>query len=132
MNTEPPPIPPPFVVPPKKRDYLIPSILTTLLCCLPFGVIAIVCSVQANSAYSLGNFDEADLKSRQAFRWMIAGVIGVFLVVAVSILALLVGIVCAALEEPCDYYPLNPSPEELIDITHPNWRERQSPKTNRK
>lgn len=85
--------------------------MTTLLCCLPFGVVAIVCSVQANSAYSFGNFDEAELKSRQAFRWMIAGVIGGFLGVAAYILAILGGIACAALEESRSCCPPDASPQ---------------------
>ena len=85
-------VPPPFVPAPKKRDYLIPAILTTLLCCLPFGVVAIVCSVRANSAYDFGKFEEAEAHARAALRWVIAGVVGGFLGIA----AYLFLVVCMA------------------------------------
>ncbi len=79
-------VPPPFVPAPKKRDYLIPAILTTMLCCLPFGVVAIVCAVRANSAYDFGKFEEAELHARSALRWVIAGLVSGFLGIAAYIL----------------------------------------------
>lgn len=100
MNTEPPPFPS-VTASPKKRDYLIPSILTTLLCCLPFGVVAIVCSVRANSAYEFGKFDEADRYSRQAFWWMIAGAVSGFLAIAAYILIVALAMVVPAIVEGC-------------------------------
>lgn len=102
MNPDASTTPPPFVVPPKKRDYLIPSILTTLLCCLPFGVVAIVCSVRANSAYEFGKYDEAERQAKHAFRWMIAGVVGGFLGVFLYIVACFGLAFFGAVVEGCD------------------------------
>lgn len=94
--------PPPFVVPPKRRDYLIPSILVTLLCCLPFGVVAIVCSVRAGSAYDFGKYDEAERHAKHAFRWMLAGAIGGALGVLAYILFVFGMFFTASLCEECD------------------------------
>lgn len=100
MNSEPPPLPP-VAVPPKKRDYLIPSILTTCLCCLPFGVVAIVCSVRANSAYDFGKFDEAERHAKHAFWWMITGVVGGFLGIAAYLLICLFAVFLPVITENC-------------------------------
>ena len=108
-------VPPPFVPAPKKRDYLIPAILTTLLCCLPFGVVAIVCSVRANSAYDFGKFEEAESHARAALRWVIAGVISGFLGIAVYIL-FGVGMALAPAILECDG-----ACEEEIQIECESW-----------
>src|SRR4051794_507037 len=40
-------------------NYLPQAILTTLFCCLPFGVVAIVKSTQVNSLWQTGQSDAA-------------------------------------------------------------------------
>lgn len=60
----------PSVIP----DYLPWSIAATLLCCLPFGIVAIIYSVQANSARTAGNFETARKQSQIARKWLIAAV----------------------------------------------------------
>ncbi|MDR0521790.1 MAG: CD225/dispanin family protein, partial [Planctomycetaceae bacterium] len=41
--------PPAGIKPP--TDYLVWSVITTLCCCLPLGIVAIIMSVQAKSAF---------------------------------------------------------------------------------
>lgn len=63
---------PPF----KKPDNnLVWAILTTILCCLPFGVVAIIYSTKVDSAWSAGNYDEAQEAAKKAatFSWISAG-----------------------------------------------------------
>jgi hypothetical protein len=48
-------------------DYLIWSIITTLCMCVPTGIIAIVLSVQAKSAFQLGDYASAKSKSTIVF-----------------------------------------------------------------
>lgn len=56
---------PPAVVP----NYLVFAILTTLLCCLPAGIPAIVYASQVNSKLQMGDIAGAQLASKNAKMW---------------------------------------------------------------
>lgn len=43
----------------KPDTFLIWSILTTVLCCLPLGIVAILFSVKADNEWSAGRYEEA-------------------------------------------------------------------------
>ena len=51
--------------------YLILSIISTLCCCLPFGVEGIVFSAKINSAMLAGNLEEAQNNAKMARIWII-------------------------------------------------------------
>lgn len=72
-------------------NYLVPSILVTLFCCLPFGIVSIVYAAQVNSKEQAGDLQGALNASRLAKRWILAS-LGSGLVV----LLLYVGVVVAA------------------------------------
>jgi nitrate reductase NapE component len=55
----------------KPHNYLIESILVTLFCCLPLGVVAIVHASQVDSKYFAKDFDGAEYASSQARFWML-------------------------------------------------------------
>jgi len=57
-------------------DYLIPSILATICCCPPFGIVAIVFSAMASSEKSIGNYQKALAHSKNAKIFLLIGVIG--------------------------------------------------------
>ncbi|NDV80998.1 CD225/dispanin family protein [Bacteroides sp. 51] len=81
---------PPF----KKPDNnLVWAILTTVLCCLPFGVAAIVYSTKVDSAWNSGNYDEALDAARKAatFSWISAGC-GLFFGLAYIIIVVVAGV----------------------------------------
>jgi hypothetical protein len=61
--------PPPPSVPEKPKNYLVQSILVTLFCCLPFGVVAIVYSAQVDSKYRAGDYAGALHASKRASMW---------------------------------------------------------------
>ncbi len=100
--TLPPPPPPPPAFPPDSgypppqpagqapNNYLVWSILTTLFCCLPFGIVAIVKSSQVNGLWGQGRFAEAQAAADSAKKWVIwsavAGVIGIAVGAVVSVL----------------------------------------------
>lgn len=68
--------PPPLYTNPGKPDnYLVWAILTTLLCCLPFGVVAIIYSSQVDSYWYAGRYDEALNSARKAKNWSIASAV---------------------------------------------------------
>lgn len=77
-----PPYPPPYAQaypPPTYQhvpNYLPWAILVTLFCCLPFGIVAIVYSVQANSAAKSGNYAQAmeNVKKASFWTWLSFGI----------------------------------------------------------
>ena len=50
-------------------SYLVQAILVTLLCCMPFGVVAIVFAAQVSAKLQSGDYGGAVRTSRQARMW---------------------------------------------------------------
>jgi Interferon-induced transmembrane protein/zinc-ribbon domain len=50
-------------------NYLVPAILTTLFCCLPFGIASIVYAAQVNGKLEAGDRAGALESSRKAKMW---------------------------------------------------------------
>lgn len=75
-------------------NYLVWAILTTILCCLPFGIVSIVYAAQVNSKWQMGDFEGAKLSSKNAKVWAwiafavgIAGAVLWFLLVIFGVFA---------------------------------------------
>lgn len=68
--------------------HLVWAILTTLFCCLPFGIVSIVKASQVSSAYHTGNYQQAEQNSRDAKKWAIisasVGFIGFLYFIAID------------------------------------------------
>ncbi len=60
----------------KPENYLAWSILSTLFCCLPLGIVAIVFSSKVDSEWNAGNHEEAIKASGQAKQYLLFSVIG--------------------------------------------------------
>ena len=65
-----PPPPPPPPAHPDVPNYLVQSILVTLCCCLPAGVVAIIYSAQVNSKKDQGDYAGAMDASKKAKTWI--------------------------------------------------------------
>ena len=66
----PPPTQAPFTpAPPRPPNYLVWSILTTILCCLPAGIVSIVYAAQVDGKYSAGDYAGAADSSNKARTW---------------------------------------------------------------
>jgi hypothetical protein len=76
-------------------NYLVWAILTTIFCCLPAGVVAIVFAAQVNGKLEAGDYDGALKLSNQAklWCWISFGVAAVFMVLyfLVIIIAIVAG-----------------------------------------
>lgn len=88
--TPPPPPPPPssggYVPPPPSSpssagvpggpipNYLVHSIIVTLCCCLPLGIVAIVFAAQVNSKLAIGDVSGARDASKKAKMFVMIGV----------------------------------------------------------
>lgn len=58
-------------------NYLVPAILVTVLCCLPFGIPAIVYAAKVDGLVATGDVAGARHASEQAKKWSwIAGIAG--------------------------------------------------------
>jgi hypothetical protein len=67
---------------PKPANYLVWAILTTLFCCLPFGVVSIVFAAQVDGKYNSGDYAGAVTSSEAAKKWAtVAAVSSLVLVV---------------------------------------------------
>ncbi|MBX3313565.1 MAG: CD225/dispanin family protein [Actinobacteria bacterium] len=56
--------------PPHKPDsYMVWAILTTLFCCLPFGIVSIINASKVDSMYSAGDYGGARIASDSAKKW---------------------------------------------------------------
>jgi hypothetical protein len=64
------------IQPPKPNNCLVWSILSTLCCCLPFGVVAIVYACQVDSKYYAGDYAGAanSAKTAQTWCWVSFGI----------------------------------------------------------
>lgn len=70
---------------PMPKTWLVESILVTIFCCLPFGIVGIVNAAAVSSAYNTGNYMLAQEKSKAAKKWtmwgLIVGLVGIILYV---------------------------------------------------
>jgi hypothetical protein len=78
MNFQPPP-----------KNWLVESILVTLFCCLPFGIVGIINASKVNNAVAVGNMQEAERLSKEAAKWT---KIGFFVGLAVVIISIIVNV----------------------------------------
>lgn len=77
---------------PDVPTYLMQSILVTLCCCLPLGIVAIVHASKVNTLLAAGDYDGAVKASAEANKWgmigLVAGLIvnGIYFVVQIAAL----------------------------------------------
>ncbi len=64
-------------------NHLVMAVLTTLFCCLPFGIVSLVYAIQVNSSLAAGNIELAKINSEKAKYW--------------SMLSLWIGVISMAL-----------------------------------
>ena len=77
----------------KPNNYLVQSILVTLCCCLPLGIVAIIFAAQVDSKWNSGDHAGAVNASENAKKWsMIALILGLIANIGVVILQVLAGI----------------------------------------
>ncbi|HAL81822.1 MAG TPA: hypothetical protein DCO83_05955 [Mucilaginibacter sp.] len=79
--------------PPRPKNWLVESILVTIFCCLPFGIVGIVNSASVNSKYDAGDYAGALYTSKQAGKWTKIGFwIGLASVILYLIFVFVIGI----------------------------------------
>lgn len=77
----------------KPDNFLTWAILSTILCCLPFGVVAIINASQVDSAWFAGNREAARQAAKRARTWTwVAFGTGAFGIVAYLLVLLIVAL----------------------------------------
>jgi len=78
---------------PAPPNYLVWAILSTVLCCLPLGIVSIVKSAQVNGLWAQGRADEARAASVSAKKFaIIAAIVGAVILVAYVIVLVAIGV----------------------------------------
>jgi predicted secreted protein len=98
-DNPPPPPPPQYGAPPPPGqpmgspppNNLVWAILTTVFCCLPFGIVSIVYAAQVNGKWRAGDVAGAQESSRKARQWamysLIAGLVIIVIYVILAVVA---------------------------------------------
>ena len=71
-------------LPPK--NYLVESILVTILCCLPFGIVGIINANKVEGLFAAGDYDGAQRAADDAKKWCKYGLISGVTVVVLYII----------------------------------------------
>ena len=73
----------------KIDNHLVLSILVTVLCCLPFGLVGVVYAAQVNGKAAAGDIGGAQESARKARLWSYLGLgIGLFVYAGYAIIAI--------------------------------------------
>lgn len=80
-----------YATTPPPPNHLVWAILTTVLCCLPAGVVSIVFSTKVNSKWAAGDQAGAHRASQQAKTWAIVSAVLGLVAIAISIVAAMNG-----------------------------------------
>ncbi len=75
------------------KNWLIESILVTLFCCLPFGIVGIINAAKVESAFFSGDIQGAERSAAEAKKWTMIGLwVGVGVIALYFIFVLVVGV----------------------------------------
>jgi len=78
---------------PAPNNYLVWAILSTVLCCLPLGIVSIVEAAQVNGLWAQGRPDEARAAAASAKKFaIIAAIVGAVILVAYVIVLIAIGV----------------------------------------
>lgn len=82
----------------KPDNYLVWAILSTVFCCLPLGIVAIVKASKVDTLWAQGLQEEAIEAANDAKKWSIIGAVaGVLGVVLYVVFCLVLGFAAAGL-----------------------------------
>jgi len=81
---------------PKPSSHMVLAVLSTLFCCLPTGIYAMICASQVDGLYSRGDFYGAQSKANSARNWSIIGAVGSF-IIAIIYIVIYAGAIAAAM-----------------------------------
>lgn len=80
-------------------NYLVWAIITTIMCCLPFGIVSIVFAAQVNTKWAAGDITGAQNSSKNAKTWAwVSFGTGLFVIIAYAVLVFTIGLAAIGLD----------------------------------
>ena len=76
--------------PPRPDNNMVWAILSTILCCLPLGIVAIIKASNVNSLYDRGDYAGAEEAAKSAKTWAMWGAISALIIWVLYILFIVV------------------------------------------
>lgn len=73
------------------NNHLVMAIITTIFCCLPFGIASIVKAAQVNGQWNSGQYDAARKSAADAKKWWVVSMIVGLVLSAIYILFIVAG-----------------------------------------
>ncbi|MDR2815958.1 MAG: CD225/dispanin family protein [Proteiniphilum sp.] len=84
--------PPANDIPPlKPSNWLWQSIVATIFCCIPFGIVGIVHAVKVDSLYFNGQYRESEQMARKAKMWTLISIGAALLYVIFAMILFVLG-----------------------------------------
>lgn len=74
------------------KNYLVESILVTILCCLPLGIVGIINATKVEGLFAAGDYDGAQRASDDAKKWCKWGAIGGAVYLTVILIIYIAGV----------------------------------------
>lgn len=66
----------------KPNNYMVLAVLTTIFCCLPFGILAIIYASKVNTLWAAGEYDAAYYNAGKAKLWsIVAAAVGAIFII---------------------------------------------------
>ena len=84
---------------------IITTILTTICCCLPFGIVAVIYSSEVNSRLRMGDIKGAIETSKKAKMWNIISLLLSLLLFIIGIVIFFVGVLSSILSSRIYWLP---------------------------
>jgi hypothetical protein len=75
------------------KNWLIESVLVTIFCCLPLGIVGIILSTMVDTMWKEGHKEAAERLSAEAGRWVKLGIIAGVLMLIIYMLLMYFGII---------------------------------------
>jgi Interferon-induced transmembrane protein/GYF domain 2 len=97
-SISPPPLAVPYgtpVVEAPPKNWLIESILVTILCCLPLGIVGIIYATKVDTLWSTGQREAAYKASQEAGKWVKIGAIAGFAAIIIYALLMIFGVIAS-------------------------------------
>lgn len=89
---------------PQPDNYLVWAILSTVLCCLPLGIVSIINSTKVSSLWAQGQYAEAQSASAAAKKWAIIAAISGAVATVVGVILYIIFMVVLVSSVPSTTY----------------------------
>lgn len=76
---------------PQPESHMALAIFTTICCCLPLGIVAILKASKVSELYTMKRYDAAIAASNEAKKWCIYGIVIYFIIDAILLIIYLIG-----------------------------------------